>query len=148
MSSENTTNPNIKRFCNLFPSQSLYVPKRTTECRIAKEEMKKPILSKERITYWLTSFKSGDIENVEYRQRVIDTLVNSVFVYDTDNVGREIVLTFNISGSNTLTIKGSDIEGYAPPIYLTCEPVRKNIFRGFALFIPIFTFSQIKIKVF
>lgn len=89
--------------------------KRDTEGRIAKEEIKKPLLTKERIAYWLTSFKSGDIEDIEYQQRVIDTLVNSVFVYDTDNGGREIVLTFNISGSNSLTIRGSDIEGFAPP---------------------------------
>ncbi|MEG0252440.1 MAG: recombinase family protein, partial [Christensenellaceae bacterium] len=92
--------------------EELEQEKRDTKCRIAKEEIKKPLLSKERIAYWLTSFKSGDIHDVDYQQRVIDTLVNSVFVYDTDNGGREIVLTFNISGSNTLTIKGSDIEGF------------------------------------
>ena len=85
------------------------------ECQIAREEMKKPLLSKERIVYWLTSFKSGDINDVEYQQRIIDTLVNAVFVYDNGDKGRKIVLTFNISGSNTLTIECSDIEGIAPP---------------------------------
>ena len=88
--------------------------KRETEGKIAKEELKKPLLSKERIMYWLTSFKSGDIQDIEYQRRVIDTLVNSVFLYDTDNGGRKIVLTFNVSGSNTLTITSSDIEGTAP----------------------------------
>ena len=65
--------------------------------------------------YWLTSFKSGDIQDVEYQRRIIDTLVNSIFVYDEDNGGRKIVLTFNVSGNNTLTISGSDIEGITPP---------------------------------
>ena len=77
--------------------------------------MKKPLLTKERIIYWLVSFKSGDIQDVEYQRRIIDTLVNSVFLCDTVDGGRKIVLTFNVSGSNTLTIKSSDIEGTAPP---------------------------------
>ena len=84
------------------------------EGQIAREEMKKPLLSKERIMYWLISFKSGDINNVEYQQRIIDTLVNSIFVYDNDDGGRRIVLTFNVSGNNTFTITSSDIEGIAP----------------------------------
>lgn len=65
--------------------------------------------------YWLTSFKSGDINDVEYQRRIIDTLVNAVFVYDDGDKGRRIVLTFNTSGNNTLTISGSDIEGFTPP---------------------------------
>lgn len=94
--------------------EELEKDKRETEGKIAKEELKKPLLSKERIMYWLTSFKSGDIQDIEYQRRVIDTLVNSVFLYDTDDGGRKIVLTFNVSGSNTLTITSSDIEGTAP----------------------------------
>lgn len=84
------------------------------EGQIAREEMKKPLMSKERIVYWLTSFKSGNIKDVEYQQRIIDTLVNSVFIYDNNGKGRKIVITFNISGNNTLTIECSDIEGTAP----------------------------------
>lgn len=86
------------------------------EKRIARESIKKPFLSKERIAFWLHSFKNGDINNIEYRRRVIDTLVNSVYVYDTnDGKGREILFTFNISGNNTMKIKCSDIACFAPP---------------------------------
>ena len=95
--------------------EELEEERRELEGKIAKEEMKKPLLSKERIMYWLTSFKSGDIQDIEYQRRIIDTLVNSIFVYDDDNGGRKIVLTFNVSGNNTLTISGSDIEGITPP---------------------------------
>ena len=49
--------------------------------------------------YWLESFKRGDIEDVEYQRRIIDTLVNSVYVYDDGDKGRKLVLTFNISGT-------------------------------------------------
>ena len=89
--------------------EELEQERRDLEGQIAREEMKKPLLTKERIVYWLTSFKSGDIRDIEYQRRVIDTLVNSVFVYDDGDKGRKIVLTFNISGSNTLTITSLDI---------------------------------------
>lgn len=63
--------------------------------------MKKPLLTKDHIVYWLLSFKSGDIQDTEYQRRVIDTLVNSVYVYDDGDKGRKLVLTFNVSGQNT-----------------------------------------------
>ena len=84
------------------------------EGRIAREEIKKPLLNESRIRYWLTSFKSGNIDDEDYQRRVIDTLVNSVYVYDEDD-GKRLVLTFNLSGNNTVTLSSSDIDRYAPP---------------------------------
>lgn len=81
---------------------------------IAREEMKKPLLNENRIKYWLFSFKSGNVDDEEYQRRVIDTLVNSVYVYDEDG-GKRIVFTFNLSGNNTSALTSSDIERYAPP---------------------------------
>ncbi|MBS6063998.1 MAG: recombinase family protein [Peptostreptococcaceae bacterium] len=93
--------------------EELEKEKKDLEGQVAKEEMKKPLLTKERIIYWLTSFKNGDIKNIEYQRRIIDTLVNSIFVYDDE----KIVIMFNISGSsNTVTIKSSDIKQSSPPI--------------------------------
>lgn len=73
--------------------------------------------------YWLESFKRGDIEDVEYQRSIIDTLVNSVYVYDDGDKGRRLVLTFNISGNNTLTISSSDIERTAPPDSSYSNPI-------------------------
>lgn len=95
--------------------EELEEERRDLEGQIALEEMKKPLLTKERIIYWLESFKRGNIKDVEYQRRIIDTLVNSVYVYDDGDKGRKLVLTFNISGNNTLTISSSDIERTAPP---------------------------------
>lgn len=100
--------------------EELEEERRDLEGQIAREEMKKPLLTKERIMYWLESFKRGDIEDVEYQRRIIDTLVNSVYVYDDGDKGRKLVLTFNISGNNTLTISSSDIERTAPPVVPLC----------------------------
>lgn len=64
--------------------------------------------------HWLYSFKSGDVESEEYRRRVIDTLVNSIFVYDSDDGnGRKLVFMFNISGQNTATLKVEDVSDIA-----------------------------------
>lgn len=100
----------------------LELEKNEIEGRIASEEMKKPLLTKERIMYWLYSFKSGNIDDVEYKRRVIDTLVNSVYVYDEGDKGRRIVFTFNISGQNTATLSCSDIACFAPPVLLESKP--------------------------
>lgn len=89
--------------------------KNEVEGKIAREEMKKPLPTKERIMYWLYSFKSGNIDDVDHRRRVIDTLVNSVYIYDDGDKGRRIVFTFNISGQNTATLSCSDIACAAPP---------------------------------
>ena len=95
--------------------EELESEKNHIEGQIVKEEMKKPLLTKERIMFWLLSFKSGDVNDLEYQRRVVDTLVNSVYVYDDGDKGRRIVFTFNISGQNTATISCSDIACSAPP---------------------------------
>ncbi len=119
-----------KKICNLMSAieQGIITPttkerleeleslKKDVEGRIAKEEIKKPSLTKEHIVYWLLSFKNGDINDMDYKRRVINTLVNSVYVYDDGDKGRKIVLTFNISGQNTATISSSDSARNAPPL--------------------------------
>ena len=95
--------------------EDLETEKSEIEGKIAHEQIKKPLLTKERIVYWLLSFKNGDINDVNYKRRVIDTLVNSVYVYDEGEKGRRFVFTFNISGQNTATLSCSDIACCAPP---------------------------------
>ncbi len=96
---------------------------RDLEGQIAREELKKPLLTKERIVFWLDSFKRGEIEDLDYQRRIIDTLVNSVYVYDEGDKGRKLVLIFNLSGSNSVTITSSDIERTAPPNCANPNPV-------------------------
>lgn len=91
--------------------------------QISREENKKPMLSKDRIAFWLTSFvNNGNVDDVDYQQRIIDTLVNRIFVFDTDDGGRKIVITYNVSSkfSSTITLSDirsscSDIKGFARP---------------------------------
>lgn len=86
--------------------------RRTITAEIAAEELKKPLLTRDHILFWLNSFKSGSIDDENYKRRIVDTLVNSIYVYDTDDGGRKIVFTFNVSGQNTSVVEGSSIEGF------------------------------------
>ena len=105
--------------------------KKDLERNIARENAKKPRFTKERIIHWLTSFKRGNIDDEEYRRRVIDTLVNSIYIYDSDGGnGRRIVFTFNISRENTSTLTVSDIECFAVP-----KKNNPNLIAGFGLFL-------------
>lgn len=83
---------------------------------IMTEELQKPKLSKEQIIAWIDQFRYGDINSVEYQKRVIDSFVNTVFVFDD-----KIVLTYTFKGSTqtiTMTeiesVYGSDLVGVSP----------------------------------
>lgn len=81
---------------------------------IAKEEIKRPTLTKEHIIYWLSKFKDGDINDIDYQRSIIDTLVNSIYVYDNPDGTTKYVITYNTSGSNTRTVNSSNFKGVAP----------------------------------
>lgn len=89
---------------------------RSLESRIIREEMKRPSLTEDHVKYWLESFRFGNIKDDEYRRRIIDTLVNSVFVYNNNNSNKRIVITYNISGANKDVLLSSDIDSIAPSL--------------------------------
>lgn len=95
--------------------QELEMQKADVETQIAKEEIKKPLFTKEHIMFWLHSFRNGDINDKSYQRKIVDILVNSVYLYDEDDGDRRIVFTFNLTGHNTATLKCSDITSLAPP---------------------------------
>ena len=70
---------------------------------------------------WLESFRSGDLSDPAFRQHLIDTFVNSVYVYDD-----KIVLFYNTKSSQQtkpippdslpdVIPESSDLTDYAPP---------------------------------
>ncbi len=92
------------------------------EVSIIQEEMQRPLLTKEQVTFWLCRFRKFDITKLEQRQRLIDSFVNSVYVYDD-----RLIITFNYKdGSKTLSlsdIEGSDLSRFGAP-----KPSRKRRF--------------------
>ena len=72
---------------------------------------------KEEIVDWISRYKDGNINGLDYRRGIIDTFVNSVYVYDD-----KLILTYNYKdGSHTLTLKeieaalSSDLTSMRPP---------------------------------
>lgn len=111
--------------------------------RIAAEEHKMPPISKEHLSFWLTDLVTHYDGSPEYRQKIIDTLVNKVFVFDgTDGGGRRIVVICNTSDKIKVTVDlgdiptdGSEIDSFSPPL-----PTIPNLFfvkNGFGIIIPI-----------
>ena len=52
------------------------------ETAIALEKLRRPVIGKEQIRFWLMKFFETDFSNQEQKQRLIDVFVNSVHVYD------------------------------------------------------------------
>jgi len=82
----------------------LETKKEELEVSIAKESIEKPPLEKDKIVYWISRFKDGDVNCPKYRSSIVDIFVNSVFLYDD-----KLVVGFNWKDS-TKTISLSDWE--------------------------------------
>ncbi|MBQ4187828.1 MAG: recombinase family protein [Firmicutes bacterium] len=88
--------------------------KKDIERRLIDAEAEIIILEKKPIVWWFSRFLDGDIENPEFKKRLIDLLVNSVTIYDEPD-GTRIDLALNLLSSSTVTIKSSDLDCNAPP---------------------------------
>jgi hypothetical protein len=62
----------------------------TLEIAIAKENIERPLLTKEQIRFWIMKFAKTDIAITEQKQRLIDVFLNSIHVYDD-----KMVIVFN-----------------------------------------------------
>ena len=82
----------------------LEVKKADLEIAIAKESIAKPPLEKEKIVFWISRFKDGNIDDPAYRKSIVDIFINSVFLYDD-----ELVIGFNWK-DGTKKIKLSEFE--------------------------------------
>ena len=82
---------------------------------ILEEELKKPVLTREWIRFWLEKFRKGDVGSTEHQRQIIDTFVNSVYVFDD-----RVVLNFNFTDdSKTISreeVLGSSAVDNAPPL--------------------------------
>jgi len=90
------------------------------EKAIARELIAEPKIERDHIIFFLERFRNGDIEDEGYRIRLIDTFLNSVYLYDDD----KLVLVLNYSGERckvTLSLvekaiggDGSTCSSFAP----------------------------------
>ena len=84
---------------------------------ILTARMERPKYTKEEIVQWISRYKYGNINDKDYQKEIIDTFLNSIYVYDD-----RLVFTYNYrDGTETLTLKeieaafSSDLIDLAPP---------------------------------
>ena len=99
------------------------------EVSILQEEMHKPLLTREQIAFFIYRFRKFDVTKREQRQRLIDSFVNAVYLYED-----KIILTFNYKdGSKTITlaeVEGSDLSVLGAPIKVLTEVRAFFVFNG------------------
>ena len=74
------------------------------EIKILQEEIHKPLLSRDQILFWLHKFRGIDASKQDQRQLLIDTFINSIYLYDD-----KLVITFN-SKEDAKTLTLAEIE--------------------------------------
>ena len=69
------------------------------------EELFTPYVSEDKIRFWLYKFREGDAQDPEHRQRLVDSFINAIYLFDD-----HFVITFNYKeGSKTVSL--GDIMG-------------------------------------
>lgn len=105
--------------------------KRDLERRLVKEKKNIVVLEKPHIVHWLKQFQSGNIDDPDFRRKLIDLLVNSVTVWDgPDDDELTITYVYNLTDGNRKTVRvknggnpsdartcgGSDMALISPPL--------------------------------
>ena len=89
--------------------------KKDIELHIIQEEIKKPLLSREDVTFWICRFRKLDVSKLDERRRLIDSFVNSVTIFDD-----HILITFNYKEGETRLdfsdIESSDLKSVGGPV--------------------------------
>ncbi|MBQ9485984.1 MAG: hypothetical protein IJU83_04010, partial [Clostridia bacterium] len=91
--------------------------KKEIETAILAEKLQKPEITKEHIHCFVNRFRGIDVKDIESRKKLIDSFVNSVYVYDD-----KILITFNYKdGTKEISLEevsdatSSDLEKISPP---------------------------------
>ena len=97
--------------------EDLEAQKDSLKASILQLQLERRKFTKEEIIDWISKYKYGNINDLDYRKEIIDTFVNSVYVYDD-----KLVLTYNYKdGTETLTLQeiesalSSNLTSMCPP---------------------------------
>lgn len=89
--------------------------KRNAEMQLSYAKDDYIIVDRNQVIWWLSGFRDGNIEDEDFRRKVIDLLINSVTVWDEPDGSYKITTVFNLTGNNTKTYRlslsesGSDL---------------------------------------
>lgn len=90
--------------------------KKELEDLLIQEQIKSPILTKEQILFGLTKFRNLDVSTMQGKQRLIDSFVNAIYLYDD-----YFIITCNYKDGNLKVsfdeINNSDLLSNGVPKY-------------------------------
>ena len=97
--------------------EKLEIQREELKLSILQAQMARPRYTKEQVVSWISRFKYGNVDDPQYQKQIIDTFINSIYVFDD-----KLVFTYNFKdGTETITLAeiqaafGSDLTQVAPP---------------------------------
>ena len=97
--------------------EKLEMQREDLKLSILQAQMARPRYTKEQVVSWISRFKYGNVDDPQYQKQIIDTFINSIYVFDD-----KLVFTYNFKdGTETITLTeiqaafGSDLTQVAPP---------------------------------
>ena len=107
--------------------EKLEMQREDLKLSILQAQMARPRYTKEQVVSWISRFKYGSADDPQYQKQIIDTFINSIYVFDD-----KIVFTYNFQdGTEPITLAeieaafGSDLAKVAPPQTLRTDMVRR-----------------------
>mgnify|MGYP004526068225 FL=1 len=107
--------------------EKLEMQREELKLSILQAQMARPRYTKEQVVSWISRFKYGNVDDPQYQKQIIDTFINSIYVFDD-----KLVFTYNFKdGTETITLAeiqaafGSDLTQVAPPQTLRTNLVRR-----------------------
>ncbi len=102
---------------------------------IIKEEMAKPMLTKEQIVFWFHRFRKLNTRRLDHKRRLIDSFVNAVYLYDD-----KMVITFNYKdGSKTVSLTEVENSNMSSDLTASALPKRKYVRKDV---LPLFFYNE------
>ncbi|OLU40428.1 hypothetical protein BO224_05400 [Erysipelotrichaceae bacterium NYU-BL-E8] len=102
-----------ERLIDLEDQQSILADK------IVRERLKKPAFTKDHIVFWLEKFRAGDINDFDYKKAVINSLVNSVYLFDEEKGNdAKMIIALNIENVPAKKLTRSDVLKMVRPMRL------------------------------
>lgn len=104
--------------------EKLEMQREELKLSILQAQMARPRYTKEQVVSWISRFKYGNVDDPQYQKQIIDTFINSIYVFDD-----KLVFTYNFKdGTETITLAeiqaafGSDLTQVAPPYRMQSKP--------------------------
>lgn len=98
--------------------EKLEMQREDLKLSILQAQMARPRYTKEQVVSWISRFKYGNVDDPQYQKQIIDTFINSIYVFDD-----KLVFTYNFKdGTETITLAeiqaafGSDLTQVAPAL--------------------------------